>query len=322
LKFGDVHSDMSVVSSIAFDRDDEFFAMGGVTKKVRIFEYGPIVNAPTQMHFPVNEIKCDTRLSCVRWSPYIKVQMAASGYNGQVYIWDASTSQCINSLTEHEKRIWSIDYSFIDPTKLASASDDTRVKVWTTNQKRSALTIEGGANICSVKFNPASATQLVFGSSDHNVYYYDLRNISSPLYVLSEHQKAVSYVDFLNSDELVSASIDSTVKLWNASVTTNRSVRTFGDHVNRRNFVGLAVVMDDFISVGSEENTMYTYYKELNKSILSYDFGTNEPTELGKSDEIFLPQPKSYVSAICAKKDSNRVLAANSKGVVRLLRMV
>jgi len=40
-----------------------------------------------------------------------------------------------------------------------------------------------------------------------------------------------------------------------------------------------------------------------------------------KSDEL-LPEPKSYVSAICAKKDSNKVLAANSKGVVRLLKLV
>ena len=37
-------------------------------------------------------------------------------------------------MKEHEKRVWSVDYSLADPTKLASGSDDGAVKLWNINQ--------------------------------------------------------------------------------------------------------------------------------------------------------------------------------------------
>lgn len=52
------------------------------------------------------------------------------------------------------------------------------------------------------------------GSADHNIHYYDLRNISQPLHVFNGHKKAVSYVKFLSNNELASASTDSTLRLW------------------------------------------------------------------------------------------------------------
>lgn len=52
------------------------------------------------------------------------------------------------------------------------------------------------------------------GSADHHIHYYDLRNISQPLHVFSGHKKAVSYVKFLSSNELASASTDSTLRVW------------------------------------------------------------------------------------------------------------
>lgn len=58
---------------------------------------------------------------------------------------------------------------------------------------------------------------LQVGSADHHVHYYDLRNISQPLYIFSGHRKAVSYVKFLSNYELASASTDSTLRLWDVN---------------------------------------------------------------------------------------------------------
>lgn len=55
---------------------------------------------------------------------------------------------------------------------------------------------------------------LQVGSADHHIHYYDLRNVSEPLYVFGGHKKAVSYVKFLSNNELASASTDSTLRLW------------------------------------------------------------------------------------------------------------
>jgi E3 ubiquitin-protein ligase RFWD2 len=89
-------------------------------------------------------------------------------------------------------------------------------------------TIESKGNICSVKFNPYITNQLAFGSADHHIHYYDLRNTSVPLFVLGGHKKAVSYIQFISQDEIVSASIDSTLQLWNISDTSApQPVRTY-----------------------------------------------------------------------------------------------
>lgn len=40
---------------------------------------------------------------------------------------------------------------------------------------------------------------------DHCVHYYDLRNPKQPLTVFRGHKKAVSYVKFINTKEIVSA---------------------------------------------------------------------------------------------------------------------
>jgi E3 ubiquitin-protein ligase RFWD2 len=100
------------------------------------------------------------------------------------------------------------------------------VKLWSTNQSGSVATIESRANICSVKFNPASF-RIAFGSAglsvfvgllfvclsvspfgaDHHVHYYDLRRVREPLCVFRGHRKAVSHVKFISADELVSACV-------------------------------------------------------------------------------------------------------------------
>lgn len=65
------------------------------------------------------------------------------------------------------------------------------------------------------------------------------------------HRKAVSYVRYLNNSELVSASTDSTLRMWDTKACT--AARTFSGHNNEKNFVGLSVDAD-FIACGSESN--------------------------------------------------------------------
>lgn len=56
---------------------------------------------------------------------------------------------------------------------------------------------------------------------------------------------------WLSEKEVVSASTDSTLRLWN--VAGAREARTFRGHVNEKNFVGLAAD-SEFIACGSETN--------------------------------------------------------------------
>lgn len=97
-------------------------------------------------------------------------------------------------------------------------------------------TIKTKANVCCVQFPSDSGSSLAFGSADHRIYYYDLRNPSMPLFTLVGHNKTVSYVKFLDSMTLVSSSTDNTMKLWDLSECTSQlldsPIQSFTGHMN------------------------------------------------------------------------------------------
>jgi E3 ubiquitin-protein ligase RFWD2 len=312
LKYGNIFQTSSIVSSIEFDRDEEYFATAGVTKKIKLYEYRVIVEQPAvETHTPIREMSCRSKISCLSWNPYLKEQIVSSDYEGIVSLWDACTGQKVSAFEEHEKRAWSVDFAPSNPTRLASGSDDSKVKIWAVNQDHSVATIDSKANVCCVKFNPDNADLIAFGSADHHIHYYDLRNLRSELFVFRGHAKAVSYVRFLNNSELISASTDSTLKLW--STISNECKRTFTGHTNEKNFVGLST-SSDYIACGSENNAVYTYYKALSKPIVSYCFKAATGTE-GNEDS------SNFVSSVCWRKDSGVLLAANSLGIINVMKL-
>ncbi|TPX77794.1 hypothetical protein CcCBS67573_g00921 [Chytriomyces confervae] len=466
----------SIVSAIEFDRDDEFFATAGVTRKVKIYEFesvvkdwtaefggggngdahtarrkgfvtkpasGPVfvtdslrddpwnkssneANGYAQKstdgsdnededddlmdaipRYPILEMNGRSKISCLSWNSHYKSHLAASDYEGIVTLWDSTSGRAIQEFEEHEKRVWSVDFNTSDPLLLASGSDDCKVKIWSANQRGSVQTIESKANICSVKWNPVSDRHIAFGSADHHIHYYDLRNAASPLYILEGHKKAVSYVKFISNNEIVSASTDSTLKLWSLGASSGdatsktmydevpttllgpitspsvfgplstfiernltenimqsdifrksaasvlslpktptkhsgimetdtpflhgsyhlpderpRNIRSFSGHVNEKNFVGLSVnCSGDFIACGSENNSVYTYSKNLVNPLIVHRFGNALDTVTGL--EVADADPYHFVSSVCwKKKDPDVLMAANSVGGVKVMKMV
>ncbi|RXM29274.1 E3 ubiquitin-protein ligase RFWD2 [Acipenser ruthenus] len=252
----DLYNGSSIVSSIEFDRDCDYFAIAGVTKKIKVFEYGTVIQDAVDIHYPVNEMTCNSKISCISWSSYHKNLLASSDYEGTVILWDGFTGQRSKVYQEHEKRCWSVDFNLMDPKLLASGSDDAKVKLWSTNLDNSVASIEAKANVCCVKFSPTSRYHLAFGCADHCVHYYDLRNTKQPIMVFKGHRKAVSYAKFVNGEEIVSASTDSQLKLWN--VNKPHCLRSFKGHINEKNFVGLASNGDYVACAHSTADTLGT----------------------------------------------------------------
>ncbi|XP_075550255.1 E3 ubiquitin-protein ligase COP1-like isoform X1 [Dermacentor variabilis] len=312
----DLLNGTSIVSSIEFDKDNEFFAIAGVTKKIKVFEYGTVIQDIVDIHYPVNEMMCNSKISCISWSSYHKGMLASSDYEGTVTIWDAFTGQKVKMYQEHEKRCWSVDFNKVDTKMIASGSDDAKVKLWSLSCDHSVTSLEAKANVCCVKFNPESRYHLALGSADHCVHYYDLRSVKQPLGVFKGHKKAVSYVKFLNTTELVSASTDSQLKLWN--ISNPHCLRSFKGHLNEKNFVGLATD-GDYVACGSENNALYIYYKGLSKQVLTFRFDVvRNILEKDKKEE----DSNEFVSAVCWRIGSSVVVAANSQGTIKVLELV
>eukprot|EP00069_Balaena_mysticetus_P011300 bmy_21152T0 len=123
----DLYNGSSIVSSIEFDRDCDYFAIAGVTKKIKVYEYGTVIQDAVDIHYPENEMTCNSKISCISWSSYHKNLLASSDYEGTVILWDGFTGQRSKVYQEHEKRCWSVDFNLMDPKLLASGSDDAKV---------------------------------------------------------------------------------------------------------------------------------------------------------------------------------------------------
>ncbi|XP_050935571.1 E3 ubiquitin-protein ligase COP1 isoform X2 [Cucumis melo] len=275
LRHGDLFHTTNIVSSIEFDRDDELFATAGVSRCIKVFDFSSVVNEPPDAHCPIVEMSTRAKLSCLSWDKQSKNIIASSDYEGIVTVWDVNRGQSVMEYEEHEKRAWSVDFSRTEPSRLVSGSDDCKV-----------------------------------GSADHNIHYYDLRNISHPLHVFTGHKKAVSYVKFLSNSELASASTDSTLRLWD--VKENLPVRTFRGHTNEKNFVGLTV-NNEYIACGSETNEVFVYHKEISRPLTWHRFGSPDVADV--EDDV----GSYFISAVCWKSDSPTILTANSQGTIKVL---
>ncbi|XP_048236190.1 protein SUPPRESSOR OF PHYA-105 1 isoform X1 [Ricinus communis] len=323
LKNRDLLSSTNVLCSLSFDRDEEYIAAAGISKKIKVFEFATLLNDSIDIHYPVVEMSNKSKLSCLSWNNYIKNYLASTDYDGVIQMWDAGTGQGLSQYTEHQKRAWSVDFSLADPTMFASGSDDCSVKLWSINERGSLGTIWNPANICCVQFSASSTHLLAFGSADYKIYCYDLRHTRLPWCTLSGHEKAVSYVKFLDSETIVSASTDNTLRLWDLKKTSSTGLSssacplTFGGHTNEKNFVGLST-LDGYIACGSETNEVYCYYRSLPMPITSYKFGYVDPFSGNK----MVDDSGQFVSSVCWRQKSNMVVAANSMGNMQVLNMV
>ncbi|KAL5997666.1 hypothetical protein ACLOJK_008596 [Asimina triloba] len=360
LKQGDLLNSSNLVCSLSFDRDKEFFATAGVNRKIKIFECDTILNEDRDIHYPVTEMASRSKLSSVCWNGYIKSQIASSDFEGVVQVWDVTRGQAFMEMREHEKRVWSVDFSLADPTKLASGSDD--------GSGESIATIRTKANVCCVQFSPDSARSLAIGSADHKIYCYDLRNMKIPWCTLVDHTKTVSHVKFVDSMNLVSASTDNSLKLWDLTMNTSRvlnsPIQTFTGHTNVKNFVGLSI-SDGYIATGSETNEIQidkiTSLLAMKKVIFpspNLQHADSKPKKpirlpslalhLNRTAKIVFvyhkafPMPvlsfkfnstdplsgqevddaSQFISSVCWRGQTSTLVAANSTGNIKLLEMV
>jgi E3 ubiquitin-protein ligase RFWD2 len=294
LRYGDVYHFNSIVATMEFDKDDEVLALAGTACKIKLYEYASLLDEPS-IQFPYCEIPCRAKVSCLAWNPYIKAQLASSDYAGHVTVWDVNTVQSVISFDPHERRAWSVDFSRQDPRWLVSGSDDSKIKLWSTQQKSPAFTVDYAGSVCSVRFNPWMPNVFAAGGSgisltlcvmwlDQTLHLYDVRQLNQPLCSMKGHRKAVSYVRFASKDKVVTTSTDGTLRLWDTA--GKRCLRTFSGHKNDMNFIGcslnagqeapLAGEEDmwpmNWIACGGEDNCAHVYHQSLPRPVMSFRF--------------------------------------------------
>ncbi|GJR88180.1 SPA1-related 2-like protein isoform X1 [Tanacetum coccineum] len=136
---------MSMISKVVIQMMMVFVNDVGVPKQVRVVFKDDLRSGDTNddenatfvdvgIHHPTVEMSNKSKLSWISWNSYTRNYLASTDYDGVVKIWDAGTGEVISHHIEHEKRAWSVDFSRVDPMKLASGSNDCSVKLWSMNE--------------------------------------------------------------------------------------------------------------------------------------------------------------------------------------------
>ncbi|KAE8712782.1 Ubiquitin ligase protein cop1, putative isoform 1 [Hibiscus syriacus] len=86
MRSGEFNNSANVICSLSFDRDEDYFAAAGVSKKIKIFEFNSLFNCSVDVHYPVIEMSNKSKLSCVCWNTYIKNYLASTDYDGLVKV--------------------------------------------------------------------------------------------------------------------------------------------------------------------------------------------------------------------------------------------
>ena len=199
IKYGDPAQGPSIVSSIDFDKDQDFFVVGGVTRQLKVYEYNSVVSRPVSVHYPVQDLGCASKISSVSFNYFWKNFIASCDYDGTVIVSDVSVGKHIQQWQEHEKRCWSVHFNHCDAKIVASGSDDFKIKMWVYNTPHSVGVVNADANVCSVRFHPESRYHFAYGCANHKVYYYDLRDLRQPLCVFRGHRRQCPIVSSLTT---------------------------------------------------------------------------------------------------------------------------
>ncbi|MFH7024731.1 MAG: AAA-like domain-containing protein [Heteroscytonema crispum UTEX LB 1556] len=132
-----------------------------------------------------------------------------------------------NSLEGHKSWVFSVVYS-PDGKTLASASDDSTIKLWNVATGKEISTLSGHkSSVRSVVYSPDGKT-LASASDDSTIKLWNVAT-GKEISTLSGHKSSVRSVVYSpDGKTLASASDDSTIKLWN--VATGKEISTLSGH--------------------------------------------------------------------------------------------
>lgn len=138
---------------------------------------------------------------------------------------------------------------------LASAATDRSIVLYDlrTSSPLSKVTLALASN--KISWNPMEAFNFAVANEDHNIYIFDMRKLNRALNVLKDHVSAVMDISFSpTGEELVSASYDKTVRLWDRSGGHSRDIY----HTQRMQRVFCATFTPDaqYVLSGSDDGNI------------------------------------------------------------------
>jgi DDB1- and CUL4-associated factor 13 len=118
-----------------------------------------------------------------------------------------------------------VSFNQSETAVLASAALDRAIVLY--DLRTSSAVSKTILNLASnaISWNPMEPFNFAAANEDHNIYMFDTRQMNRALNVLKDHVAAVMDVEFSpTGEELVSASYDRTIRLWNRDRGHSRDI--------------------------------------------------------------------------------------------------
>lgn len=211
----------NIVKSVCWTRDKKLLSCG-TDRAVKLWDP---YNTPSNSA-PAATWLTNGALTSVSHHRHLPTFAASSS---QIYIYDATKP----SSTPVQTLAWptSVDtitccsFNQTETSILASAATDRSIVLYDLRTDsplhKTVLTLASN----KIAWNPMEAFNFAVANEDHNAYIFDMRNMKRALNVLRDHVAAVMDVEFSpTGEELVTASYDRTIRLWNRQKGHSRDI--------------------------------------------------------------------------------------------------
>ena len=149
--------------------------------------------------------------------------------SSSIYIYDLSRGSSTPSQTlawpTSTDTINAIAFNQTETSILGSVALDRAIVLYDlrTSSPLSKVVLRLASN--AISWNPMEAFNFAVANEDHNAYVFDMRKLDRALNVLKDHVAAVMDVEFSpTGEELVTASYDRTIRLWNRDQGHSRDI--------------------------------------------------------------------------------------------------
>ncbi|KAK9052070.1 hypothetical protein SSX86_028698 [Deinandra increscens subsp. villosa] len=147
------------------------------------------------------------------WSPFREGYLLSGSNDCKICLWDVSRMPDNKVLDahhiyeDHGSVVEDVSWHLMNDSLFGSVGDDCKLMIWDlrTNKHEQAVVVhEKEVNYLS--FNPFNEWVLATASSDTTVGLFDMRKLTTPLHVLSNHAEEVFQVEWDPNHETVLAS--------------------------------------------------------------------------------------------------------------------